>query len=158
MNDKLTRVKGFEEIKNPSYLAEYDLIDNYVSSGVDYTNFFKLIGDSVRSFNRTVYDYHGREGHPDFDSVYASVLDSILLTDLTFTVDINEALWNNLILPFIERDVLKLDDIVHFPLKGDWGYLMNLDVKENNWTKDLFFKTLNLYLHLKLSQVLKLKD
>ena len=54
--DKLKRIKGFEEIKNPNYLPQYNLIDNYVMSGRNWTSFYKIIGDSIKDFDIVIYD------------------------------------------------------------------------------------------------------
>ncbi|XZF14333.1 XAC2610-related protein [Chitinophagaceae bacterium MMS25-I14] len=56
--DKLKRIKGFEEIKNPEYLPEYDLVDNYVMSGQDWTGFYKIQTDSVKDYGIVIYDNH----------------------------------------------------------------------------------------------------
>jgi hypothetical protein len=49
------KVKGFNEIKNPRYLPKYDLIDNEVMSGRDWTAFYKIIKDSIQSFEEEQY-------------------------------------------------------------------------------------------------------
>jgi len=54
--DKLTRVKGFDLIKNPNYLPQYDLIDNYVNSGRNWTSFYKIRGDTVISYEICIFD------------------------------------------------------------------------------------------------------
>lgn len=50
-NDRLKKIKGFEEIKNPHFLPKYNLIDNYVMSGRNWTDFYKIKNDSVVDFN-----------------------------------------------------------------------------------------------------------
>jgi hypothetical protein len=55
-SDKLKKVKGFEEIKNPNYIAKYDLIDNYVMSGRNWTSFYKIQADTIKHFDIVVYD------------------------------------------------------------------------------------------------------
>lgn len=62
--DKLTKIKGFEEIKNPNYLPEHHLIDCSVMSGRDWTSFYKIQGDSVKDFGYVVYWGQDEEGNP----------------------------------------------------------------------------------------------
>jgi len=56
LNDKLRKIKGFEQIPNPSYLAEYDIIDNYVLSGKNWTGFYKIQGDTIIDFDIYIED------------------------------------------------------------------------------------------------------
>ena len=37
--DKITKIKSFNDIANPNYVAKYNLIDNYVLSGKNWTSF-----------------------------------------------------------------------------------------------------------------------
>jgi hypothetical protein len=67
VQDRLKKIKGFEEIKNPNYLPEYNLIDNMVMSGRDWTSFYKIQGDSVKDFNIVIYDDHNENGTYDRD-------------------------------------------------------------------------------------------
>jgi len=50
LNDSFKRIKGFEEIPNPRYVAEYDIISNYVLSGKNWSGFYKIQGDTVFDF------------------------------------------------------------------------------------------------------------
>lgn len=52
-------------------------------------------------------------------------------------------IWNNCIVPIINNDVHALKELVHFPLLGDWGYLMELDKPDSLWTKQDFFDNLD---------------
>lgn len=56
LNDKLRKVKGFEQIPNPRYLAEYNIIDNYVLSGKIWTGFYKIQGDTIIDFDIQIED------------------------------------------------------------------------------------------------------
>ncbi len=56
LKDKIKRVSGFEEILNPNYLPDIDIIDNYVLSGKNYTQFYKIQGDSIREFDIQIED------------------------------------------------------------------------------------------------------
>jgi len=62
INDRLLKIKGFEEIKNPNYLFKYDLVDNYVNSGKNWTSFYKIQGDTIKNFDIVIYD-----GQTDFE-------------------------------------------------------------------------------------------
>lgn len=55
-NDKLKKIKGFENIKNPKFLTKYNLIDNYVNSGTNWTSFYEIRKDSIIDYNIVVYD------------------------------------------------------------------------------------------------------
>lgn len=52
---ELTRIKGFEKIKNPNYIPDYDLIDNFVHSGRYYTIFYRIQEDSVYDLGVTCF-------------------------------------------------------------------------------------------------------
>ena len=76
VQDKLKKIKGFEEIKNPNYLPQYDLIDNYVMSGQIWTSFYKIKGDTLRDYNIVIYDDQTEGGSYDRD--YKKAIKSIL--------------------------------------------------------------------------------
>ena len=73
---KLTKIKGFEEIKNPKYLSKYNLIDNYVNSGQNWTSFYKIKRDSIINFDIIVYDDQTEDG--TYEREYNKALQSIL--------------------------------------------------------------------------------
>lgn len=75
-HDKLTKIKGFEEIKNPNYLPKYNLIDNYVMSGKTWTSFYKIENDSIKDFNVVIYD--DNTGSGKYEREYKKSLKSIL--------------------------------------------------------------------------------
>ena len=74
--NKLKKIKGFEEIKNPNYLPQYNLIDNYVMSGQIWTSFYKILGDSVKDFDIVIYDDQIDNGN--YDREYKKAINSIL--------------------------------------------------------------------------------
>ena len=74
--NKLKKIKGFQEIKNPNYLSQYNLIDNYVLSGQTWTGFYKIDGDSVKDFDMVIYDNQTQDGSYDRD--YRKAIKSIL--------------------------------------------------------------------------------
>jgi hypothetical protein len=56
LQNKVKKITGFEEIKNPNYLPQYNLIDNYVMSGTNWTSFYEIQNDTIRDFNIVIYD------------------------------------------------------------------------------------------------------
>lgn len=56
LNDQLKKIKGFEKIKNPEYIAAQNLVDNYVLSGRNWTNFYRIINDTIKDYDIIVYD------------------------------------------------------------------------------------------------------
>jgi len=75
-HDKLKKIKGFEEIKNPNFLPQYNLIDNYVMSGTIWTSFYKIKGDKIKDFNIVIYDDQKDNGKYERD--YKKAIKSIL--------------------------------------------------------------------------------
>ena len=58
----------------------------------------------------------------------------------TILIDSNElkTFWEKNLMPLVKGDKNKFIQQTHFPLKGDWGYMMQLDKPEDQWTKDDF--------------------
>ncbi len=52
--DRLKKIKGFEQIKNPEYLPADNLVSNYVVSGTNWSRFYQVQGDHVRDFGITI--------------------------------------------------------------------------------------------------------
>lgn len=81
-NQKLRKVEGFEEIKNPNYLAEYDLIDCIVMSGRNWTSFYKIEGNKVKNFGYVVQDGEDEKGNDfEYDKNYKLTLAKILKSE-----------------------------------------------------------------------------
>lgn len=78
---KIKKIKGFEEIKNPNYLPQYDLICNYVVSGKDWTSFYKIKGDSIKDYEIVIYDDHTENG--TYESDYKKAIQTILKNEKT---------------------------------------------------------------------------
>lgn len=76
-NQKLRKIEGFNEIKNPNYLKEYDLIDCMVMSGRNWTSFYKIEGNKVKDFGYQVDD----ENEAEYDKNYDLTLQKILKTE-----------------------------------------------------------------------------
>jgi hypothetical protein len=49
-----------------------------------------------------------------------------------------KSFWKHAVLPLTQKDRNTIDKIVHFPLAGDWGFIMELDKAEKEWTKQDF--------------------
>lgn len=78
-NDKLTKVKNFNEIKNPHYLPEYNLIDNEVMSGRNWTSFYQIQNDTVFDFGYVIYQGIDEDGNTiDFEKEYQETLSKVL--------------------------------------------------------------------------------
>lgn len=78
-NDRLTKVKNFNQIKNPRYLPQYDLIDNEVMSGRNWTSFYQIKKDSVFDFKYVIYKGEDDKGNiVDFDREYKRILTKVL--------------------------------------------------------------------------------
>ena len=76
--DKLKKVKGFEEIKNPNYLPKLNLIDNVVVSGRNWTSFYKIQGDSIKDFNIVIYSDEDSKGKVAYDLDYKKAINTIM--------------------------------------------------------------------------------
>lgn len=76
VNNKLTKIKGFEQIKNPSYLPRYNLIDNMVVSGTNYTSFYAIKSGTVKDYHITIYDNQTNDG--SYNREYDKALKRIL--------------------------------------------------------------------------------
>lgn len=78
-NDRLTKVKNFNQIKNPRYLPQYNLIDNEVMSGRNWTSFYQIKKDTIFDFGYVIYNGEDDNGNAvDFDKEYDKTLSKIL--------------------------------------------------------------------------------
>lgn len=82
-NDRLRNIKGFEEIKNPNYLPKYDLIDNYVNSGRNWTSFYKIKGDTIKNFDTVIYDGQTDAENDKYNQDYQKAIQTILQNEKT---------------------------------------------------------------------------
>jgi hypothetical protein len=76
--DQVQKIKGFDRIKNPNYLPKYDLIDNMVMSGRNWTCFYKIVGDSIKDFGIIIYDSPDENGNYTYDEEYKMAIRKIL--------------------------------------------------------------------------------
>ncbi|MGX7666698.1 XAC2610-related protein [Flavobacterium pedocola] len=74
----IKKIKGFQEIKNPNYLPKYDLIDNMVMSGRNWTSFYKIVGDTIKDFNIVIYDGEDENGKVTYEADYKKAIKEIL--------------------------------------------------------------------------------
>jgi hypothetical protein len=73
------KVKGFEEIKNPSYNSKYNIVDNYVVSGQNWTSFYKIKNSEIYDLNIVIYDDQS-ENSKSYDKKYNNAIKQILKT------------------------------------------------------------------------------
>ncbi|MGN6353315.1 MAG: XAC2610-related protein [Parafilimonas sp.] len=85
LQNKLKKIKGFEEIKNPNYLPQYNLIDNYVMSGQNWTSFYKIEDDSIKDFKIIIYDNQTKDG--SYRRGHEKAIQSILTKEKTTTTN-----------------------------------------------------------------------
>jgi len=76
--EQIIKIKGFGEIKNPNYLPKYDLIDNYVMSGQNWTSFYKIVGDSIKDFGIEIYEGKDDKGRNNYDKEYKNAINKIM--------------------------------------------------------------------------------
>ena len=74
--DKIKKVRGFNIIKNPNFLTKYNLIDNYVLSGREWTSFYKIQSDSIVDFGTVIYNTHSDDGLYEAD--YKRAIEDVL--------------------------------------------------------------------------------
>lgn len=77
----IRKIKGFEEIKNPNYLSNYDLVDNMVMSGRNWTSFYKIIADTIKDYNIVIYDGDDENGNNTYDKDYKKAIKTILANE-----------------------------------------------------------------------------
>jgi len=78
-NDKLTKIKNFDKIKNPHYLPKYNLIDNEVMSGRNWTSFYQIQKDTVFDFGYVIYQGEDENGiYSDLNKEYPKTLSKVL--------------------------------------------------------------------------------
>ncbi|KFC24774.1 XAC2610-related protein [Chryseobacterium sp. FH1] len=81
-SQKLRKIEGFNEIKNPNYLKEYDLIDCMVMSGRNWTRFYKIEGNKVKDFGYVIEDGEDENGKDlEYDKNYELTLAKILKSE-----------------------------------------------------------------------------
>ena len=81
-NQKLRKIEGFNEIKNPNYLEKHDLIDCVVMSGRIWTSFYKIEGNKVKDFGYVIEDGEDENGKDlEYDKNYELTLAKILKSE-----------------------------------------------------------------------------
>lgn len=81
-NQKLRKIEGFDEIKNPNYLEKYDLIDCLVMSGRNWTRFYKIEENKVKDFGYIIEEGEDDNGKDlEYDKNYELTLAKILKSE-----------------------------------------------------------------------------
>lgn len=81
-NQRLRKIEGFNEIKNPNYLEKYDLIDCLVMSGRSWTSFYKIEGNKIKDFGYVIEDGEDENGKDlEYDKNYELTLAKILKSE-----------------------------------------------------------------------------
>jgi hypothetical protein len=83
VTDKLKMIKGFEEIKNPNYIPKYNLIDNYVNSGKNWTSFYKIQDDIIKDFDIVIYDGQTDAENEKYIQAHKKAIQTILKNEKT---------------------------------------------------------------------------
>lgn len=79
LNNSIKKVKGFNQIKNPNFIAKYNLIDNEVMSGRNWTSFYQIQNDTIFDFGYVIYNGMNDDGTiVDFDKEYQKTIRKIL--------------------------------------------------------------------------------
>lgn len=76
LKNKFTKIKGFDEIPNPKYISEYNIISNYALSGKNWSGFYKIQDDSIFDFNIYIEDDLSEESNYDIE--YQKAIKKIL--------------------------------------------------------------------------------
>jgi hypothetical protein len=80
--NRLKKIKGFEAIKNPNYLPQYNLIDNYVMSGKIWTSFYKIKGDTIKDFGIEIY--HNQKDDGSYQRDYKKAINTIFAREKNY--------------------------------------------------------------------------
>ena len=83
VNNRLKNIRGFEGIKNPNYLPKYNLIDNYVNSGRNWTSFYKITDDTIKEFDIVIYDGQTDAENNKYNQDYQNAIQTILKNEKT---------------------------------------------------------------------------
>jgi hypothetical protein len=77
LHNRFKKIKGFEAIKNPHYIPEYDLVDNYVLSGRNWTSFYKIQAGHIKDYGILIYEGDSPEAQLQYDKDYKKAISSI---------------------------------------------------------------------------------
>ena len=72
------KVLGFEEIKNPKFNKKYNLIENYVISGNNWTSFYKIVKNKIHDYQTVIEDSENENGINNYDENYKKAIKKIL--------------------------------------------------------------------------------
>lgn len=73
-NKKLTRVKGFEEIKNPEFDSKNNVITSFAVSGTDYYSFYRINSkNKLINFNKGFDSQHDERDSIRYEKVMRQI-------------------------------------------------------------------------------------
>ncbi|KFF05436.1 XAC2610-related protein [Flavobacterium reichenbachii] len=72
--NSFNKVIGFNEIKNPSYNAKYNIIESHVNSGTNWAAFYKIKNNKAYSYNIEITD----DGSSKSEKEYRQAIKKIL--------------------------------------------------------------------------------
>lgn len=67
------KVKGFEEIKNPSYNSKYKIIESHVVSGTNWTGFYSIKNNKIHDYKIEITD----DGSSKYEKEYQKTIKKI---------------------------------------------------------------------------------
>ena len=76
VNNELNKIHEFQKIKNPNYISEHDIIDNYVFSGANWTCFYSIKGDSIYEYDVCIED--DQRNNNSYSPKHQKALDQVL--------------------------------------------------------------------------------
>ncbi|UTW60999.1 hypothetical protein KFE98_13340 [bacterium SCSIO 12741] len=62
--------------------------------------------------------------------------------------------WEKYVRPFVDGDRQELDTLIHFPLEGDWGYIMKLEKDPPEWNKEDFYSNYSLLFNERIKEII----
>ena len=72
------KVIGFKEIKSPRFNKKYNIIENYVVSGRNWTSFYKIVKNKIYDYNIEIEDGKNENGVNNYDKEYKKAITKIL--------------------------------------------------------------------------------
>lgn len=76
--NRLKKIIGFSQIKNPKYLPQYNIVWCYVLSGMNWVGFYKIKKEQVFDYNIIINDNLSDTGKNTFDKQFKRAIKKIL--------------------------------------------------------------------------------
>lgn len=76
-NNSFKKVEGFEEIKVPKFNAKYNLVENYVMSGRNWTSFYRIKNTKIQDLGIVIYDGENEKGINTYEKDYQAAIKKI---------------------------------------------------------------------------------